>query len=95
MNSELEGKTNIGEQVKWVVDFKLRCAEKLEHLGDAAVDAQQYDGAITQYSATLSLDPTIPRDVLIKRSKVYVAKELWEDALDDTNQVHEFFLVDV
>ena len=70
-----------------LLDFKLRCAEKLEQLGDTAVDAQQYDDASARYSAALSLDPAIPRDVLIKRSKVYVAMGLWEEALDDTDQV--------
>ena len=76
-------------------DFKLCCAGGLERLGDAAVAAQQYDDAITRYSATLSLDPAVPQDVLIKRSKVYMAMGLWEDALDDTNQVRHFCLVQV
>jgi tetratricopeptide (TPR) repeat protein len=76
-------------------DFRLRYAEKLEYLGDAAVDAQQYNDAITQYSAALSLDLAVQQDILIKRSKVYVAMGLWGDALDDTNQVRDFCLVQV
>ena len=78
---------------RFLSDFKLRFAEKLERLGDAAVDAQHYDDAITRYSTALSLDPSIRKDALIKRSKVYMAKGLWEDALDDTNQVPHFCLV--
>ncbi|KAF8551264.1 TPR-like protein [Imleria badia] len=74
------------EQVTWAAAFRLCCVEKLEHLGDVAVDAQQYDVAITQYSAALLLDLPIPH-VFIKRSKVYLAKGLWEDALHDANQV--------
>jgi hypothetical protein len=70
--------------------FKLRCAETLEQLGDAAVVAQQYDNAITQYTAALSLELAVPEDILIKRSKVCMAMGLWEDALDDTNQVRHF-----
>ena len=76
-------------------DFRLRCVQKLEHCGDEAVDAQQYDDAITQYSATLSLDPAVPQDVFIKRSKVHMAMGSWEDALNDTNQVRHFGPVQV
>ncbi|KAH0838810.1 WD40-repeat-containing domain protein [Lanmaoa asiatica] len=71
----------------WVSDIKQRCAEKLVHSGDAAADARRHDDAITHYSAALSLSPAVPQDIFIKRSKVNVARELWKDALDDTNQV--------
>ena len=47
---------------------------------------QRYDDAISQYSAALSLDLSIPH-VYIKRSKVYMAKGSWKDALDDVNRV--------
>jgi hypothetical protein len=59
------------------------------------VDAQRHDDAITQYSVALSLNPAVRQDLLIKRSRVYVAKGLWEDALDDTNQVRHFCLKQV
>ena len=62
----------------------------LEHLGDIAAEGQQHDEAITQYSTALSLSPATPQDVLIKRSKVYMAKGSWEDAIDDMNQVRHF-----
>ncbi|KAF8552474.1 TPR-like protein [Imleria badia] len=74
------------EQAEWVSAFKQRCAEKLEHLGDLAVDSQQLDDAITLFSAALLLELPIPH-VFVKRSKVYMAKGLWEDALDDVNKV--------
>lgn len=66
--------------------FGRRCAEKLEHLGDVAVDAQEHDDAITQYSAALSLGLPIPH-IFVKRSKAYMATGLWEDALSDANEV--------
>ena len=66
--------------------FRQRCADKLEHLGDVAVNDQRHDDAITQYSAALSLGLQI-HHVFIKRSKVHIAKGLWESALDDANQV--------
>ena len=68
------------------VAFRERCTKKLEHLGDVAADTQQLDNAIVQYSAALSLDLLVPR-IFIKRSKVYLAKGGWEDALHDANQV--------
>ena len=66
--------------------FRQRCAEKLEQCGDVAAGAQRHDDAIIQYSVALSLDLPIPY-VFIKRSKVYMAKGLWEEALHDANQV--------
>ncbi|KAF8552471.1 hypothetical protein OG21DRAFT_1443452 [Imleria badia] len=85
VNGSASETTTRGEQAEWVFAFRQRAAEKLEHLGDLAVDAQQLDDAITQYSAALSLDPPIPH-IFIKRSKVYMAKRLWKEALDDAKQ---------
>ena len=75
------------------LDFKQRCAERLRRLGDVAVETQRHDDAITRYSVALSLNPAVRKDILIKRSKVYVAKGFWENAIDDTNQVRHFCLV--
>ena len=75
------------------LDFKKRCAERLRRLGDVAVETQRHDDAITHYSVALSLNPAVRKDILIKRSKLYVAKGLWENAMDDTNQVSHFCLV--
>ena len=57
------------------------------------METQRQDDAITHYSVALSLNPVVRKDILIKRSKVYVAKGLWENAMDDTNQVSRFCLV--
>ncbi|KAF8553582.1 hypothetical protein OG21DRAFT_1604034 [Imleria badia] len=88
MNSELARETSMhGERANWTEDFTQRCAKRLEQLGDIAADAQRHDEAIAQYSIALSLDPVIQQDVFMKRSNVYMAKELWEDVIDDANHV--------
>ena len=72
-------------------DSRQRLSTKLEHLGDTAVTAQRLDEAISVYSSALLLEPAAPSGLLIKRSKVYVAKSLWEKALNDANEVCPFF----
>lgn len=69
-----------------VLAFRERCREKLEHLGDVAADTRRFDDAIIPYSAALSLHPPVPH-VVVKRSKVYLAKRLWEDARRDARLV--------
>ena len=54
------------------------------------MDAKRHDDAIFEYSAALSLDPTDPQDLLIKRSKAYVANGSWENGLKDANKVRPF-----
>lgn len=54
------------------------------------MDARQYDEAISQCTAALSLNPTNLQDLFAKRSKAYIMKGLWEDALNDANQVTHF-----
>jgi len=61
--------------------------------------AQQFDEAISEYSVALSLNSSVPQDLFIRRSKAYIARGLWEDALCDANKVRyfnscRFFLVD-
>ena len=73
-------------------DFTQRSAKTLEHLGDAAVDAQRYDEAISHYTATLLLNLPSPDGILAKRSKAYLA---WQKALDDANEVPHFYIVQV
>lgn len=51
------------------------------------MNAQMHDEAITQYSSALAIYPVIPPEVLVKRCKVYMAKRLWEDAIDDVTKV--------
>ncbi|KAI9571647.1 hypothetical protein HD554DRAFT_1800612 [Boletus coccyginus] len=53
------------EQVQWERDFRKRCVEKLERLGDTASNSKK---AIGYYSSALSLDPTNVNDILLKRS---------------------------
>lgn len=71
----------------WVIDLQHRCSGKLEDLGDTAMSAQRHDDAISHYSAILSLTPAAPQSFFIKRSKAYLASDLWEDALNDANKV--------
>ena len=65
---------------------------KLEHLGDTAATAQRLDEAIFVYSSALSLEPAASSGLLVKRSKAYAAKSLWEKALNDANEVCSLFL---
>ena len=76
-------------------EFRRRSFNKLEHLGDTAVDARRYDEAISLYSTALSLNPRLPQSILIKRSKARVATGSWKQAIDDANQVRHFCLVEV
>ncbi|KAF8547367.1 hypothetical protein OG21DRAFT_1501611 [Imleria badia] len=57
--------------------------EKLTTLGDEASEAKKYDEAISRYTVALSLDPSQPISLLIKRSKARAQKKLWVDALED------------
>ena len=76
-------------------DFRWRCRNKLEDLGDSAMNAKQYDEAISQYTAALSLDPVSAQDLLVKRSGIYAGKGKWEDVLNDANEVVYFPFVQV
>ena len=90
------------EQVQWalgewshipcacILNFDRRCSGKLEGLGDTAMSAGRHDVAISQYSVALSLNPAAPQGLFIKRSKAYLAKGLWQDALNDANKVCPF-----
>lgn len=68
-------------------DFKLRCCEKLEHIGDRMMSFQQHDQAIFQYSVALSLNPPNSQILFAKRSKALNNVGLWEEALNDANEV--------
>ena len=54
------------------------------------MNAKQYDEAILQYTMALSLVPTRPQDLLVKRSKAFAAAGIWKDALNDANEVAHF-----
>ena len=64
-----------------------RCSGRVEGLGDTAMSAGQHDVAISQYSVALSLNPAAPQGLFIKRSSAYIARGLWQDALNDANEV--------
>ena len=67
-----------------------RCSGKLENLGDTAMGIEQYDDAIFHYSEALLLHPVTPLPFLLKRSKAYMSKGMWEQALNDANKVRPF-----
>ncbi|KAI9455067.1 hypothetical protein HD554DRAFT_298454 [Boletus coccyginus] len=52
---------------EWELDFRGRCAKKLEKLGDVARNSRKHEEAIGHYFNALSLDPT-NNHILLKRS---------------------------
>ena len=68
-------------------DFRRRCTEKLENLGDIAMDSQKYDEAVKHYSGLLIFDPSNVSDVLYKRSKAQTLSKSWKVALVDAEKV--------
>jgi tetratricopeptide (TPR) repeat protein len=81
--------------VTFLSDLEQRSSKQPERLGDIAVDAKRYDEAISHYTTALSLNPPSPQDILIKRSKAFLATGSWKQALDDANQVHHFCIMQV
>ncbi|KAF8430753.1 hypothetical protein L210DRAFT_3730336 [Boletus edulis BED1] len=75
------------EQLAWALDLRQRASEKLERLGDMAVDALRYDDAISYYSSASSPISSSPKAILLKRSKAWLATGSWKQALQDANQV--------
>ena len=67
--------------------FRRRCTERLEKLGDAAMDSRNYNEAAEHFSTVLSLNPMGRMDTFIKRSKARVSMNLWGDALSDADEV--------
>ena len=51
------------------------------------MSVRQHDVAISQYSAALSLDLHNPQTLFVKRSKARANMGLWQDAIDDANEV--------
>ncbi|KAN0101233.1 hypothetical protein V8E55_001217, partial [Tylopilus felleus] len=70
------------------LDFRRRCLEKLESSGDLAVSNERH-GAVSHYPTSLVLKPATVQNLLIKRSKAYMAKGLTVEALNDANKVIE------
>jgi len=55
-------------------------------MGDAAMNARQYDAAISQYSGALSLGPAAPHALSVKRNGACAMRETSEDALHGANE---------
>ncbi|KAG6377835.1 hypothetical protein JVT61DRAFT_14615 [Boletus reticuloceps] len=88
VRNELGGETNLrGDHPEWTLNFYQRCSKKLEHLGDTEAHAQRHGDAISYYTTALSLNPSSPQDILLKRSKSYLSTGSWKEALDDATRV--------
>ena len=61
--------------------------EKLESSRDTAMSDERHGGAVSHYPTSLVLKPAMVQNLLIKRSKAYMAKGLWVEALNDANKV--------
>ena len=92
--SEATAEWIMGERyVNWVgvdnvfSDLKEKCVKMLEAHGDTAFSSGERDEAIARYTSALSLGPSNPIDILVKRSTTRASKGLWEDALTDANEV--------
>ena len=74
-------------------DFRGCCVEKLEKLSDSMMDSKNYDKAIKLFSNILTLDPTNPCDILLKRSEAQIVMGSWKEALIDADKVWVAFHV--
>ncbi|KAH0825784.1 hypothetical protein J3R83DRAFT_7718 [Lanmaoa asiatica] len=78
------------EKVVWVkccdLDLKGCCLSKLESLGDATMMTGQHSDTVSHYFATLTLHPSAPQGLFIKRSKVSITGGSWREALEDVNK---------
>lgn len=63
------------------------CIKPLEDDGDAALQSKNPEEAIHHYSVALSLDPSSPAHLFVKRSKARAMSLSWEDALNDADEV--------
>ncbi|KAG9309214.1 hypothetical protein JVU11DRAFT_10928 [Chiua virens] len=70
----------------WVMEFSKKCVALCEHFGRLAFESTQFEEAIAQYTTALSLDPSDPARLLIKRSRVHITVESWDDALCDADK---------
>jgi len=68
-------------------DLVHKCLTTLESVGDVAVRSKNHKRAIVQYSTALSLNPSNPMGLLVKRSNARATLGMWEDALKDADEV--------
>jgi len=61
----------------------------LESQGDEAMRSKNYNIATAQYSSALAITPTVLEvaTLFVKRSEARAASCLWEDALEDADEV--------
>ena len=57
------------------------------------MDSQQHNEAIRDYSAALSIHPADTPGFFILRSKICMTNGLWEEAIHEAQQVHQFFFM--
>jgi tetratricopeptide (TPR) repeat protein len=76
-------------------EFKSHCCEQLEALGDIANDVQRHEEAISQYSAALSLNPTILQRLSVRRRKTHAMTDMWENTLNEANEAFYFCYIQV
>ncbi|KAI9569853.1 hypothetical protein HD554DRAFT_2170850 [Boletus coccyginus] len=69
----------------WDPDLIQKYRTTLESNGDIAVRSKNFKGAIVQYSTALSLNPSNPEVLLVKRSNARAMLGMWEDALKDAD----------
>jgi len=69
------------------LDSQQRYSEWIEKLGDAAMGSREYAEAVEQYTTVLSRKPMNIAQILTKRSSARSSIGLWEEALDDADEV--------
>ncbi|KAF8554954.1 hypothetical protein OG21DRAFT_1439363 [Imleria badia] len=62
------------------------CIEPFEDRGDVAVQSNNPNEAVLQYSSALSLNPSNPAGLFVKRSKAQEFLGSWEEALKDADE---------
>jgi cytochrome c-type biogenesis protein CcmH/NrfG len=67
-----------------------QCMEALEDIGDIAMESDKAEEAVSSYTAALSLNPSNPAGLLVKRSKAWASQSSWEDSLKDADEVFSF-----
>ena len=59
------------------------------------MNAKQYDEAAPQYTAALSLGPSGPQNLPVKRTMARLNKGEWDNTLNGANEVVHFQIVQI
>ncbi|KAF8557900.1 hypothetical protein OG21DRAFT_1494421 [Imleria badia] len=62
------------------------CIKPFEDRGDTAVQSKDPNEAVLQYTSALSLNPSNPAALFVKRSKAQAMQRLWKAALKDADE---------